>query len=264
MRKIAVLFGLGVLACLPASAWASITFEYVTDQSNYNVVAGQSVTVNVYLQEILTGTSTSLIKMDGGMLSAGVAADRAGTQTAASLTAISENTGTPWPSGSFKFGADNFTATHAQIGVNSNGQLGTANNVFPDANGKILIGTMTVTVATGSATGVVTQFNLSGYPSNGQGGNTVTIGASAASKAAASAYDLDFTNNQSPSTGGLPAGTYTGTGDATVTPLEHFTVTVAAVPEPSSLLLCGLVACGGIYGGYRRRKAQKAEAAPAV
>jgi hypothetical protein len=42
---------------------------------------------------------------------------------------------------------------------------------------------------------------------------------------------------------------------------DPFTITIpaAAVPEPSSMVLCGLAACGGALGAYRRRKARLAK-----
>ena len=53
---------------------------------------------------------------------------------------------------------------------------------------------------------------------------------------------------------GAPGAADSWTG--TSTPIGgFFTFTVAAaIPEPSSMALCGLVACGMSYAGYRRRK----------
>lgn len=38
------------------------------------------------------------------------------------------------------------------------------------------------------------------------------------------------------------------------TPIGGFSTFTVAIPEPSSMALCGLVACGMSYAGYRRRK----------
>jgi hypothetical protein len=59
----------------------------------------------------------------------------------------------------------------------------------------------------------------------------------------------------------VAAGTYLGAdmfnGNANA---QSFTVPAsAAVPEPSSMLLCGLASLGGAYSIYRRRKAKTVE-----
>ena len=251
MRRFVFLIALALAVSAPATARASITYQYVSDQTSYNVNVGSTITVNLYIQETLTGGSTSLIVQDGGMFAAAIGVNRSTGTAAANITAIKENTGAPWTSGSFAFGADNFTAGTAQLGVQSPGFLGTASNINPDSTGKILIGTMTLTIAA-NATGTTT-FNLAQY--NTGGGNTVTAGAS--NPTSGSAFDLDFTNNNSPATGGQPPATYSGAND---NPFS-FTVVVAAVPEPSSMMLCGLAVVGGAYSVYRRRKAQSASAA---
>ena len=249
MRRFLFLIALALAVSAPATARASITYQYVSDQTSYNVNVGSTITVNLYIQETLTGGSTSLIVQDGGMFAAAIGVNRSTGTAAANITAIKENTGAPWTSGSFAFGADNFTAGTAQLGVQSPGFLGTASNINPDSTGKILIGTLTIT---GAAAGTNT-FNLTQY--NTGGGNTVTAGAS--NPTSGSAFDLDFTNNNSPATGGQPPATYSGAND---NPFS-FTVVVAAVPEPSSMVLCGLAVVGGAYSVYRRRKAQSASAA---
>jgi hypothetical protein len=269
MRKCGVLCALALLAGLPLQARADISYVYVTDQSNYNVAAGASVTVNVFLQEILTGTSTSLIAQDGGMLSAAAAvALKSGTSATITTASANAATGNPtgstnnpssvWGTTSFAFAVAH-TATNANFGVNSNGSLGTATNINPDASGKILIGNLVIT-ASSTATGVTT-YNL--VQNTGGFGNTITAGASAASQAAQSAYDLDSTNNAST---GAPTGTYFGTTD-TSNPnfgLQSFTITVAAVPEPSSMVLCGMLAVGGMVTVYRRRRAASTPVAEAA
>ena len=256
MRRFLFLLAIALALSVPSAARADISYQYVSDQSTYNLTqstAAQSITVSLYLQETLTSGSQSLIVADGGMFAAALSSNRS-SGTTASITAIKENTGSPWTAGSFAFGADNFTASSAQLGVQSPGNLGVASNINPDSTGKILIGTMTLTIAA-NATGTTT-FNLAQY--NTGGGNTVTSGSS--NPTSGSAFDLDFTNNQSPATGGFPVATYKGTND---NPFS-FTVVVAAVPEPSSMTLCGMAVLGGAYSVYRRRKAQAASAAVAA
>ena len=262
MRRIGsfLALALALTACLPVTAQASISYQYVTDQSSYTVNAGSTLTVNLYLQESLTGSSQSLIAGDGGMLGAALEMDQTSGTSGTTITGSHANVGssTVWGSSSFELGGDTgtLTATHAQIGVNAGTNLGQASNVNPDATGKILIGTVTLTAGSSAGTGTYTLVQYGTQAGTPEAGNTVTSGTSAASLAAGSAYDLDYTNNNSPATGGQPSGAYTGTLDDPY----FFTVTVAAVPEPNGLVLSGLA--GGLmvvglgYAGYRRRMAQ--------
>jgi hypothetical protein len=265
MRRLLLFLIVGLAAGLPAAARADITYQYVTDQTNYDLTPGGTVTVSVFLQETLTNGSQSLIVADGGMLSAAVSIDRVSGTSASISTSGSAQFGSTTANttgfnagstGAFRYSADNNqtnpgsqTSTHAQIGVSSGGNLGTADNVNPDSNGRILIGTLVLSAS--STTSGTTMYSVGKYPPPGpagSNGNTVTIGASAASLAAASAYDLDFTNNQSPATGGSPSAVYSGTDQNPFT----FSVTVTAVPEPSSLAL-GLVTTSGLVLGVWRR-----------
>jgi hypothetical protein len=102
-----------------------------------------------------------------------------------------------------------------------------------------LVGTLTI--AAGSATGTET-YNLTAFTSGG--GYTTTAGPG-------NGYDLDLTNDTGNDFGG-PPGTYTG---ALSNPTS-FTVNVqsASVPEPSSVILTGLVAVGIGIGAWRRRR----------
>jgi hypothetical protein len=252
MRKFSMSFAVVVSALMPMAAQASVSYSYVVGptagggvSNNFTVAAAGNLTLNVYLQETLTGSSTSLIIADGGMNAAAVGLYK-GTNSgngASTFVSSTANLSSPWPTGSFRFGADsgNATPTQQSIGVSSPNNLGTASNVNPDANGLILIGTVTISVANGAAT----QFNLLNYPppgSSGSNGNTITSGVSSFGP-----LDLDFTNNSDVSPG---SAIYTGTIDNAAT--EFFTVQVA-VPEPSSMLLVGLCTAAMGYVGYRRR-----------
>src|SRR5262245_23693686 len=56
-------FLLAIALCLAAytQADASITYQLVTDQATYNSTPGGSVLVNLFLQEVTTGTSVSYL-----------------------------------------------------------------------------------------------------------------------------------------------------------------------------------------------------------
>ena len=69
MRK--VLFSLACWLTLGlASSQASVDYRYIADQTSYAGLPGTLVTVNLYLQETVTGASTSLIFKEGGLFGA--------------------------------------------------------------------------------------------------------------------------------------------------------------------------------------------------
>jgi hypothetical protein len=247
-------------ACLTASARAAITYEY----SETNTTDSSGVTtVNVFLNEILTGGSTSLVNGDNGLFGAGFGVNRVGTGnatiTGGTLNTAALATGTPASppatpnTGGFgtNGAAGNVTANQSPAdGTNAassvNVGFGTANGMFANTSttaagtttNQWLLGTFTI--AAGSQASTFSITSLAGSPNTSFGGtfgNTVTFN---------TLFDLDQTNN-GPSGG----ATYIGasTFDGTVT----FTV-AAAVPEPSSMALCGLAVCGGAFAAYRRRK----------
>jgi hypothetical protein len=242
---------LALSAWLATAAQASVTYSYVTDQSNYSVNAGGTVTISLFLQETLTNGSTSLIQGDGGLFSVAASIERANGQTGAGFVTTGSSQGNqygstvanlaPFGGSAFRLGADSNTsnpgaqtASQAAIGIVSGGNIGTATNVNPDVNGRFLIGTVTISVSSGTTT-----FHVSNYPPPGvSSGNTITSGV-----AAFGPLDLDYTNNSDVNPG---SATYSGTLD------NPFSFTVTAVPEPSSLLLGGVVVCGGAYGVFRR------------
>ena len=97
---------------------------------------------------------------------------------------------------------------------------------------RIHIGTINITVGT-----VLTTYVLANY---GASFNSITQ----------KGTDLDFDG---------PG--YTGASNPVG---GFFAFDIAAVPEPSSMALCGLIACGMSYAGYRRRKTAVNAATPAV
>jgi len=260
---------LATLAIAPTAGRADVAYSYVTDQSAYNLSAPGTITVDLYLQEKLTGTSTSLIAADGGMSSAAASISRAAGQNGASF--VTTGTGTTPAFGSttvntagfagggataVRYGADNNTtnpgaqtASQATFGVLN--QLGVGSgptNINPDSTGRILIGTVQIAATSGT-----TKFNLSNYPPSGtSSGNTITTGSGIG--AGVGFLDLDYSNNLYPGNTQPFSPNYTGT----LANSTFFTVTVTtAVPEPSSILLCGLVVCGGAFRVYRGRHGKK-------
>jgi len=246
MRK--VLFAAACWAAVGlVSARASVTYQYVTDQSAYTGTVGSQVLIPVYLQETVTGTSKSIIFAEGGLFGAAVMMNSPGGVIYGSTDATTKlpvndfkfNGNTlPAPAG-FAFGTPpapsqtSFSPTDKnKSGLVINGDIAPNSFNFPaGATGvtqKALIGSINVTVGATSQTLTITPY--------GGSGNTITQAGT----------DVDF-------------GTQSATGLAYIStkdnPLGNFSFTVGqAIPEPGSMALCGLVACGMSYFGYRRRK----------
>jgi hypothetical protein len=240
MRRILALTLVSV-AVFAIRARADITYQYVTDQSAYTAAAGTNVTVSVFLQETVTGTSKSLLASEGGLFGFGVLVTKTSGDATLPTSGFAVNNAAP-PNGFNGNQAQNPnppTATQvgaiANVGNSTTGVTGTVTGNVT----KILLGTVTITATSTNESDFKVGVNTFAP------GNTITN---------TNAFDLDQTNNG-------PAGGATYKG-ATDTGPFVFTINAAVVPEPSSMLLCGLIACGGAYSAYRRRKAQKAEAAP--
>jgi len=248
------------------NARADIAYSYVTDAASYGSTAkaGDVVTVSLYLQETLTNGSVSLVMLDGGLFGAGIMV----TRSSGDATIFDQSIGFPGfilyndaksPDG---FGgknnvppfaalppkaADNTPATLTQAGLVENadtGANGTAHQqlgpqVAPPgtATSKFLIGTTFITVGNTQST-----FRLDPYSLVQSGFSISQV-----------KTDFDITGNGTTTTQNPNGYTYTGARDAA---LYTFTVG-AAVPEPSSMALCGLIASGMGYAGFRRRKASK-------
>jgi hypothetical protein len=238
------LVGLSSICILLAAARANanISYEYVTDavSNGGTIIAtpGQNIAVNIYLQETLTGSSTSLIAADGGLFGFGVAlAQSSGSGSVINASAGSVNS-------SLFSGPSDITPNSGHTASQTfTGAIGisSATGPNPDATGKILLAS--ADIIAGSA-GTTTTFQLQSLSGN-QAGNTFTVN---------NGYNLDSTNN-------APNGGATYTGAATPQGgFDTFTVQVqpAVVPEPSSLLLGAMAVAGTLLGLYRR-KAKKAE-----
>jgi hypothetical protein len=227
--------GLGCAMVSQARATAAIptvSFSYVTDSTSYTGTPGSTVPVNIYLQETLTGGATDIVTPDGGLLGAGAGVNATGTTggTSASFTsgAFTEPS-PPWGS----------TSAFYNQGGGSNLEfvnLAPFGGPYPDlttdlTGDDILLGTLDITVGTGTTTYLLTSLNddtINGSDSQlGQtDGNTVDD----------SGADLDA--------GGIG---FTGADAAAG---ESFTVVPtpsvgSPVPLPASLWL-GLTGLGGL------------------
>jgi len=274
-----------------AGTQAAVTYQYVTDAPTYNIggvgAVGSTVNVRLFLQETVTGTDKSIINTDGGLFGAGVMVNRTGSGDATFrlvgspvfVISANQNVGGPWNGPVFNPGTgttanipggfggytDNgdttfspvpptlsdrtpSTTTSAGLVVNSDtpatsAQLGThqIGVTVPETTPgvyKVLLGSLNVVVGNNTTT-----FTVSNYGSHG---NTVTQAKT----------DLDFSGNATlaPNTPYVGASTPVGG-------FYTFSVAGAAVPEPTSMALCGLLASGMGYFGYRRRKTSATEAA---
>jgi hypothetical protein len=250
MHRVCLLMSLVVLGgWLEGRARASISYQYVTDATNYNAVAGTNVTANVYLEETVTGSDTSFIAAQHGLFNAGFGTKQTGTVPtgASTISQITPNTQTE-PAGFQGPTSQSVSATRGwqlegtSLGDTTAGPSGTTaggsvTTVGGTTTTKVFLGTITLTAGTLGTTTTFTIQSKRTLQNDPGDGNTLTFNGG---------FDLDKDSSGQ----GAPV---TWTGADAVGANNTFTVT--AVPEPSSLLLCGLAVCGGAFAAYRRRKA---------
>jgi hypothetical protein len=250
MRLNRIVSALLLLSAMAAQGRAAISYSYVTDATSYSGNVGDTVTIKIYLQETLTGSSQSLITSKNGLYSAGAAIN---VKTANGSAAQVQNQG-------FTFNGskepDGFTGP--TIAVYNQGTGSAANNlefleaisttaasqnqgVTTNTGGRYFLGSQKITVGSGTTTYTLTSLNndtINGGNSQlGQeNGNTVTIPGPLNG-----GFDLDVSSSNPAYTGANQAAVYT------------FTVQVAAVPEPGSLVLMTLAASTmGAAAAWRR------------
>lgn len=220
---------------LTSAARAQITYQYVTDQTSYTPNASGNVTVSLFLQETVTGTSTSLLASVGGLFSGGIYVTKTGVNGTATISTINKNTA---------FGGNlssQAAATQARlledVGTSPTGVMGTV--VSPGVT-QDLLGTIVLNAGTSATTFAVEPYKFAPTNFGGSGfdGNTLTN---------TNGFDVDVTSTNPAYTG---ADTFNG-------PTAFSFTVAAAVPEPSSMILSGLAGGLMIAGvGYRRHKAE--------
>jgi hypothetical protein len=216
-------------------AQASISYQYVTDQTNYTAASGTSVQISIFLQETVTGTSSSLIAQEGGMFGIGALV----TKTSGSATFDTSVNGgfiqfdAAWNGGNKSNAPATQNGTNvggfANVGNNPTGVIGTA---VANQAGKFLVKLGTLNIVASA-----TQSNYTVGANTFNGGNTLTN---------TSGFDLDVSSSTVP--------VYTGAVAST------FTINAAAVPEPTSIALAGFLVSGIGLGAWRRRRAAQAVA----
>jgi hypothetical protein len=200
-------------------------YQYVADTNQYTApAAGTTVPVNVFLKEITSGGSPSVLVADNGLFSGGAEVLRTGSGSAVMTGVNLDTVDFTGPSAVNVGGADTTfnvnTGTSDKTGVGFGNSNGGAVSTTP-AN-EIYLGTVLIQAGSGT-----TNYKLQAI----SGGGTT----------------LDFLGNDLDVTSTTPP-VYTGAGDPSVTP---FTFSVTAAPEPASLGLLGLGAIGLLA---RRRK----------
>jgi hypothetical protein len=254
MRKWYLACGLVGALLAPNIGRAGITFQYVTDASTYSGAAGSSATVSVYLQETDSGGNTLFgSSTNKGLASYGVYVTQTssgGTSSISSFTTAGSFNGFGTSQSVPNQSANANSSSSASLPANSIDYFnsvpgGTTSNPATLVSGsagngvyKVLVGTLGVTVGTSTTFSMTSMFNSPGDGANAGGPVTFTLPASGS-------YNLD------------PSGTFSGAsgsetfvGAATLS--QAFTVGPAAVPEPSSILLCSLMASGIAGGAWRR------------
>jgi hypothetical protein len=243
--------GLGLMVA--GSVRADIAYQYVTSQNLYVGSVGQSVTINVYLQETVSGGS-SLIANNGGLGAFGIyvnsitnsgVGNSAVINNPSSLAVFSPygsggatsgnsfNTSQQFsdnkddlgslPSNSFDFGA--YPTTNAKPATKNTTTGAALNNGSGAATNEVFVGSFSVSLTKlGLTTFSLTDIEaLNGITDDAYAGATATFGGGG----------LDLSDS------GLVVGqNIIGSADKTIT------FNVNAIPEPTSLMLCGLAFCG--------------------
>lgn len=231
-----------VLACVVAlgcfavgKAQASVYFSYVTDAPSYSAAVGSVVPVNIYLQESLTSSSPSFINANGGVIGAGAAVNVVGTTggSAASIPGLSNPsnylTGPFVAAGTFAYGPNTIyynqgTGNNFEFDAVPSGATSiTSNGVV----GKMLLGTLSITVGSGTTTYDLTSLM----------NDTINGGNSAMGQSDGNTYVADPNPGGGTDIDAINNGTVFGADQASAT---VFTVSPTVVPEPASLSLLGL------------------------
>jgi len=266
-----------VMACMVGRAQAqTVTFEYTSDQSSYSAAIGSTVTVNLYLTEILTGGAHSIIGPSGyeyGLTGAALSVNQvSATVGTGSTIATATNNTNAYNAATPGFGTNNTNSTIIDAyNGNAGGAAGIATSVAGGGNpqqvpagtnvsniggvvtNSVLVGTITITVAAGTTKYQVTS------PDTNPDGNTDLTGDQTNTSASTLLLDQDGTFKYTSGPNNGTTISWIGTED----PIWTFTVApTAGVPEPSSMLLCGVAISGLGFRAWRRRRGQVTETQP--
>lgn len=142
------------LVALASTAHAAVSYRFVAEQPGYtvNVDQTQVLPVKIYLQEELTGGSTSDIVADNGIFSLAVLVSR----SSGTATLLNQIDAAPGFDGTVtkNFGATVASLYEDQLSFSGPGPM-------PDTNGRLYIGTFHLDV--GSVAGVTSTFDLLDY-----------------------------------------------------------------------------------------------------
>ena len=242
-----MLFVAGMLAA-PAGAAVSYSYSYVTDAKTYSGPVGSIVPVNIYLQETLSGTSTSYITANNGVSSAGAAVN---VKSTTGGTAASFGTGMLLYTSSSSFGNPSTTTGNFPTLVYNQGTGAAANNLefeqtitnaqpgVTPTSSLLLLGTLDVTVGSGTTTYVLTSLNEdtiadgpNGFGAEGDGNTLVQGPPGNAGNNFFPGTDLDK-SGATPS-GAVDPGTITGADANSLSSPYTFTVGPGSAPVPRS------------------------------
>lgn len=217
LTVLAAAVGLGMAAMPARQANASVEYQYVTSAPTLTATPGSTMTIPVFLQETLTGGSTSIINSDGGVAGAGfkMVMD-SGTATLMSVNP--DTTDFQGPTNPSVNG--NVAGLQEAIGTSQSSGILTGNTgggSFGTAPNEVYLGNVVINPGSGTSSFRITAYDPSG-------GNTLTNN---------NLYDLDITQTSAPA--------YVGTTDPANSVPNSFTV---STPEPASISLLGLGALG--------------------
>lgn len=193
---------------------AALSYSYHAGAADFTAATGTTIQVPIYVREIVTSPSISLLVDDGGLYSGGVAVSRTGfTGSSAGITSITGNTASTPANGGFSGGnsaATNPNPSTATLDISvGTSMTGAAATNLGDGEYRVLLGTLLILASTDSG---ISTFSLDKL---GIGTTMTNIG-----------RVLDTTSND-------PHYSAASASSFTVTTL---------VPEPSSLLgLCALM-----------------------
>jgi hypothetical protein len=206
VRTLAGVLGVCLIGLVGTSARAAVSFDFVTDSSNYTVLPNGTATVQMYLRETLSAGSASQLTTQMGMSSIGIRALRTTSPTApATITAAAVE---PFYN---TFGTNVVSNGGAQADINGN-----ASFAVNDALSQIIVDSSTVrrvhygqlTIQAGLIPLQTTTFTMSDIPPNPGSDDNLT---------------------------------FTGVNIDTLIAARTFTVSV--LPEPASM---GLLGFGGL------------------